>query len=97
MSTARIDYEVGWLTRRLARTTIVIALLGLLAAWFLSILLFPTAQARLGGAPIYVYDLAAGILFLAFLSSGELARWPRGLPRWPWCAIPTRKRTTVLG
>ena len=36
MSTARIDYEVGWLTRRLARTTLVIALLGLLAAWFLT-------------------------------------------------------------
>jgi signal transduction histidine kinase len=36
MSRARLDEEVGWLTRRLARTTGVILLLGLLAAWWLA-------------------------------------------------------------
>lgn len=35
-STTRVDQEVGWLTRRLARTTAVIALIGILAAWWLS-------------------------------------------------------------
>jgi signal transduction histidine kinase len=36
MSTRRVDNEVGWLTRRLARTTAIIALLGMLAAWWLT-------------------------------------------------------------
>jgi signal transduction histidine kinase len=36
MSTARLDQEVAWLTRRLARTTAIIVLLGLLAAWGLT-------------------------------------------------------------
>jgi HAMP domain-containing protein len=36
ISRARVDFEVGWLTRRLARTTAIIALLGMLAAWWLS-------------------------------------------------------------
>lgn len=36
ISTTRVDREVGWLTRRLARTTAVIALLGMLTAWWLS-------------------------------------------------------------
>jgi len=36
MSTARLDGEVGWLTRRLARTTAIIALLGMATAWWLT-------------------------------------------------------------
>jgi signal transduction histidine kinase len=36
MSTARLDLEVGWLTRRLARNTAIITVLGLLAAWWLT-------------------------------------------------------------
>jgi signal transduction histidine kinase len=36
MSTARLDQEVAWLTRRLARTTAIIMVLGLLAAWGLT-------------------------------------------------------------
>jgi signal transduction histidine kinase len=36
LSTARLDQEVAWLTRRLARTTAVIVLFGLLAAWGLT-------------------------------------------------------------
>jgi signal transduction histidine kinase len=36
MSTARVDQEVGWLTRRLARTTAIITLLGMLGAWWLT-------------------------------------------------------------
>lgn len=36
LSTERVDREVGWLTRRLARLTAVIALLGMLAAWGLT-------------------------------------------------------------
>ena len=35
-STAHVDSEVGWLTRRLARTTAIIALLGMAAAWWLT-------------------------------------------------------------
>jgi signal transduction histidine kinase len=36
MSTARVDHEVGWLTRRLAHMTAVIALAGVFAAWRLT-------------------------------------------------------------
>lgn len=36
LSTARLDSEVGWLTRRLARMTALIMLLGLVAAWWLT-------------------------------------------------------------
>ncbi len=36
MSTARLDLEVAWLTRRLARTTAIIVLLGLVGAWGLT-------------------------------------------------------------
>lgn len=36
ISTSRIDSEVGWLTRRLAFMTAIIALLGMTAAWRLS-------------------------------------------------------------
>jgi signal transduction histidine kinase len=36
MSMARVGYEVNWLTRRLAGTTAIIALLGMLAAWRLT-------------------------------------------------------------
>lgn len=36
ISTAHVDEEVGWLTRRLARLTAIITLLGLLAAWGLT-------------------------------------------------------------
>lgn len=36
MSEHRVAFEVGWLTRRLARVTAVIALLGMLAAWWLT-------------------------------------------------------------
>ena len=36
MNTARVEQEVGWLTRRLARTTAAIALLGMVAAWGLT-------------------------------------------------------------
>ena len=35
-STSRVDNEVGWLTGRLARTTAIIALLGMGAAWLLT-------------------------------------------------------------
>ncbi len=36
LSTARLDDEVAWLTRRLARATAIIVLLGLLVAWWLT-------------------------------------------------------------
>lgn len=36
LSSARVDQEVGWLTRRLARMTAIIALLGMAAAWWLT-------------------------------------------------------------
>jgi len=36
LSTARVDQEVAWLTRRLARTTAIITLLGMAAAWYLT-------------------------------------------------------------
>ena len=36
MSTTRVDREVAWLTRRLARMTAVITLLGMAAAWWLT-------------------------------------------------------------
>jgi signal transduction histidine kinase len=36
ISATRVKYQVDWLVGRLARTTAVIALLGLLAAWFLA-------------------------------------------------------------
>lgn len=36
MSTARVQNEVGWLTRRLARTTAIIMVLGMVAAWWLT-------------------------------------------------------------
>ena len=36
LSTVHVDREVGWLTWRLARTTAVIALLGMAAAWWLT-------------------------------------------------------------
>jgi signal transduction histidine kinase len=36
LSSARVAAEVGWLTRRLARTTALITLFGLLAAWALT-------------------------------------------------------------
>lgn len=36
ISTARVDAEVGWLTRRLMRMTAILAVLGSLAAWWLS-------------------------------------------------------------
>lgn len=36
MSTARLDLEVAWLVRRLARTTAIIVLLGLVGAWGLT-------------------------------------------------------------
>jgi len=36
LSTSHVDSEVGWLTRRLARTTALIALLGMGAAWLLT-------------------------------------------------------------
>jgi O-antigen ligase len=59
----------------------------LFAAWLCSILLAPTAQARVLGAPFYVYDLAAVILIASFAASGEMARWPRNIPRWHWWFI----------
>jgi len=36
LSLARVDQEVGWLTRRLARMTAIMALLGMVAAWGLT-------------------------------------------------------------
>jgi signal transduction histidine kinase len=36
LSLARVNQEVGWLTRRLALGTVIIALLGMLAAWWLT-------------------------------------------------------------
>ncbi len=36
LTDAHVSYEIGWLTRRLARTTAVIAALGMLAAWWLT-------------------------------------------------------------
>lgn len=36
LSQERVNHEVGWLTRRLARITVVIGLVGLLAAWWLT-------------------------------------------------------------
>ena len=59
----------------------------LLALWITAYLVFPTANTKVGTAPIYLYDLVTLVLAGAFLAYGDLIRWPRGVPRWHWWFI----------
>lgn len=59
----------------------------LLAPWVMSFLVFPTARAKIGEAPIYLYDLIAVSLIVVLAVKGELRSWPRGVPRWHWWFI----------
>src|SRR5438874_2098433 len=59
----------------------------LFTAWVMSFSVFPTARAKIGEAPIYLYDLIAVVLILCLLIRGELRAWPRQIPRWHWWFI----------
>ena len=54
----------------------------LLGVWIFALLVLPTAQIKVGPVPIYLYDLIAAVLLLAFYINGEACSWPSVIPRW---------------
>lgn len=64
--------------------------------WLVSLLILPTAQAKIAEAPVYLYDLLGFALIASFLAAGELQLWPRGIPRWHWWLIGAAFVLSVL-
>ncbi len=69
----------------------------LLATWAIAVLVFPTTFFKVGPAPVYVYDLAAGVLIGSLVLSGEWNRWPKGVPRWHLWLVGLAFRVSVVG
>src|SRR6266480_5239408 len=52
--------------------------------WLISLLVFPTARVKVGGAPVYLYDLMTVLVIVFFAITANSGSWPRHLPRWHW-------------
>jgi len=68
----------------------------LIGVWVISLLLFPTAFARIGQAPVFLYDGITALVFISFWVGGDRS-WPSSVPRWHWWFIGSAFVLSVVG